>query len=71
MTERIRNLTDRQASGLTDITGYDISLKSKDVINFSDTFQDTLIEVDYPELELPYESKVSLITLYTLPLLLQ
>ena len=63
MTDNIRNLTDRQANYLT--VGYNISLKSKDDINFSDSFQDTLVEFDYPELELPYESQVSLIILYT------
>ena len=63
MTDSIRNLTDRQANYLT--AGYNISLISKDDINFSDSFQDTLVEFDYPELELPYESQVSLIILYT------
>ena len=63
ITDSIRNLTDHQANYLG--VGYNISLKSKDDINFSDSFQDTLVEFDYPELELPYESQVSLIILYT------
>ena len=65
MSESIKNLTRTKSNHPKYFSGYNVSLQSSYGFNFSDSFKDIVFEFDYPQLELPYESQVSLITLYT------
>ena len=65
MTESIQNLTSQAYNEVTILVGHNLSGNNNDELNYSDYLQNVFFEYDYPQLELPYKSQVSLITLYT------